>query len=193
MAKKQLNLPATPNLSGWNDVNSALKRMGELTIGIRELENKKTELISEITSKFDSDAAPLITEIKSLENSILQYCDSHKDEFIKERTKELSHGSISMRVSTSVKIISKAICLKVLKSMGMHDYIKVKEEPNKDMLKTLPDIDLAKLSCERKTVDNITIVPKIEEIIVEPIQKDSAPSPVKKNSLSSPSNQQEVK
>lgn len=164
MAKKQINPAPKKSLAGWDDVNSTLKRLGELSIGIRELENKKTELISEITAKFDADAAPLLSEIRSLEDSILQYCEEHKDEFIKERSKELSHGTISMRVSTSVKIISKAICLKVLKSMGMQDYIKVKEEPNKDMLKTLSDIDLAKLSCERKTVDNITISPKIEEI-----------------------------
>ncbi len=167
MAKKQINQAPKKSLAGWDDVNSTLKRLGELSIGIRDLENKKTELISEITAKFDADAAPLLSEIKSLEDSILQYCEEHKDEFIKERSKELSHGTISMRVSTSVKIISKAICLKVLKSMGMLDYIKVKEEPNKDMLKTLSDIDLAKLSCERKTVDNITISPKIEEINVE--------------------------
>lgn len=167
MTKKQISQALKKSLAGWDEVNSTLKRLGELTIGIRDLENKKTELISEITTKFDADAAPLLSEIKSLEDSILQYCEEHKDEFIKERTKELSHGTISMRVSTSVKIISKTICLKVLKTLGMQDYIKVKEEPNKDMLKTLSDIDLAKLSCERKTVDNITISPKIEEINVE--------------------------
>lgn len=75
------------------------------------------------------------------------------------------HGTISMRVSTSIRIISKAICLKVLKAMGMQNYIKTSENPNKDMLKTLSDLDLAKLSCERKTKDNVTIEPKIEEII----------------------------
>ena len=48
--------------------------------------------------------------------------------------------------------------------MGMHDFINVKETPNKDMLASLSDVELAKLSCEKKIVDNISIKPKIEEI-----------------------------
>lgn len=170
MAKKQLNTtPAAPALLSWEEVNLSLKRLGELTISKRSLENKKTELISEITAKFDADAAPLLAEMKQLEGSILDYATLHKDEFTKDRTKELSHGSISMRVSTSVKIISKAICLKALKALGLQDYILVKEEPNKEMLRALSDVDLAKIACEKKTTDNITITPRIEEINTEAV------------------------
>lgn len=170
MAKKQQNTaPAVPALQSWEEVNLSLKRLGELEIAKRELENKKTELISEITAKFDADAAPLLTEMKQIEGSILDYATLHKDEFTKDRTKELSHGSISMRVSTSVKIISKAICLKALKALGLQDYITVKEEPNKEMLRTLSDVELAKIACEKKTTDNISITPKIEEINTEAV------------------------
>ncbi len=169
MAKKQVkNAVPTVVLASWEEVNLSLKRLGELTVQKRELENQKTELVSEITAKFDANAAPLLSEIEELNSSIGEFATSHKDEFVKDRSKELSHGSISMRVSTSVKIISKAICLKVLKAMGMADFINVTEAPNKDMLKALSDIELAKLSCQRQTVDNITITPKIEEIIPNP-------------------------
>ncbi len=168
MAKKQLNnTPQSPELQSWEEVNLSLKRLGELEVAKRTLENKKTELVSDVTAKFDADAAPILTEMKQIEGSILDYATHHKDEFTKDRTKELSHGSISMRVSTSVKIISKTICIKALKALGLHDYINVKEEPNKDMLKTLSDIDLAKVSCEKKVTDNITITPRIEEINAE--------------------------
>lgn len=177
MAKKQQNLsPAPPELQSWEEVNLYLKRLGELEISKRELENKKTELVSEITAKFDADAAPLLTEMKLIESSILEFTTAHKDEFVRDRTKELSHGSISMRVSTSVKIISRAICLRALKGLGMLDFINVKEEPNKEMLKTLSDVDLAKVSCERKTVDNISITPKIEEINTEAVTSSSEES-----------------
>lgn len=170
MAKKQQNTATTvPALQSWEEVNLSLKRLGEITIAKRELENKKTELISEITAKFDADAAPLLAEMKQIEGSILDYATLHKDEFTKDRTKELSHGSISMRVSTSVKIISKAICLKALKALGLQDYITVKEEPNKEMLRTLSDVELAKIACEKKTTDNISITPKIEEINTEAV------------------------
>lgn len=170
MPKKQLNrTPATPDLASWEEVNASLKRLGELEISKRELENKKTELISQITAKFDADAAPLLLEMEQLNGSIMGFAEAHKDEFVKDRTKELSHGTISMRVSTAVKVISKAICLKALKGLGMLDFILVKEEPNKEMLKTLDDIQLAKVACEKKVVDNITITPKIEEITPLPV------------------------
>ncbi len=81
------------------------------------------------------------------------------------------HGTISMRVSTSIRIISKAICLKVLKAMGMQNYIKTSENPNKDMLKTLEETELAKVACKVNTKDNLTIEPYIEEIKPEGVQK----------------------
>lgn len=166
--KKKQTKPAAPELKNWDEVNSSLKRLAELTCQKRDLENKMTELVSEITAKFNTDAAPLLSEMEALESSISSYATAHKDEFTKERTKELPHGTISFRVSTSVKVISKAICLKALKALGMMDFINVKEEPNKDMLKTLDDIALAKVACEKKVVDNITISPKIEEISAMP-------------------------
>lgn len=164
--KKQIQNPSpkAPELASWEEVNTSLKRLAELEIGKRELENKKTELISQITVKFDADAAPLLLEMEQVNTSIMSFAEAHKDEFAKDRTKELSHGTISMRVSTAVKVISKAICLKALKGLGMLDYILVKEEPNKEMLKTLDDTQLAKVCCEKKVVDNITITPKIEAI-----------------------------
>ncbi|MDD3536184.1 MAG: host-nuclease inhibitor Gam family protein [Candidatus Cloacimonetes bacterium] len=157
--------PQTPTITSWEEANLALKSLGELSVQIRELENKKTELISDITAKFDADAAPILSDIKTITSEIESFATLRKDEFIEKRSKELSHGTISMRVSTSVKIISKAICIKVLKAMGMEDFIKTTENPNKDMLATLSDIQLAKLSCERKTTDKISIEPKIEQIL----------------------------
>jgi hypothetical protein len=46
----------------------------------------------------------------------------------------------------------------------MSDYIIIKEEPNKEMLKTLSDIELAKVASEFKVTDNISIEPYIEEL-----------------------------
>ncbi len=179
MAKKQETI-APVAISTWEEVNKHLKSLAELTVQKRELENKKTELIAEITAKFDSEAAPVLDEMKRIEDEILEYVTSHKDEFVKNRTKELSHGTISMRVSTSVKILSKAACLRALKALNMFDYIKVTENPNKEMLSVLSDVELAKVSCEKKTQDNITIAPKIEEILDSTVVSRSAPKGGKK-------------
>lgn len=79
-----------------------------------------------------------------------------------------------------VKILSKAACLRALKALNMFDYIKVTENPNKEMLSVLSDVELAKVSCEKKTQDNITIAPKIEEILDSTVAHRSAPKGGKK-------------
>ena len=55
MAKQLSN----PHLSNPNPGNKStiLKRLGELTVRKRTLENEKAELLSEITARFDAEAA----------------------------------------------------------------------------------------------------------------------------------------
>ncbi len=151
--------------AGWDDVNAALQQMASLTVDKRELENRKTEQIREITAGFDAKAAPILAELDSLEAAITAFVQQNKHEFAKVRTRVLSHGTISLRVSKSVKVLSKTACLKALESAGMQSFIIVKKEPNKEMLQDLTDTELARLSCERKVTDNITIEPRIEEIL----------------------------
>lgn len=155
-------------LKNWDEVNLALKSLANLTVAKRDLENQKTEQINALTARFDAISAPLLADISGLEEDITAYVLLHKDEFVESRTKDFSFGSISLRVSKSVKVISKAVCIKALKALGMTDFISVKEDPNKDMLKTLSDIELAKVACEFKVTDNISIEPYISELVPTP-------------------------
>lgn len=164
--------PSSPNLSSWEDVNYALKNLGKLTVAKRELENSITEQVNAITASFEAKTAPILSEIAELTQSIEAFVTEHKDEFTDTRTKEFSYGTISCRVSKAVKILSTAVCLKSLKAMGMTAYISVKETPNKDMLKTLSDTELAKVACEFKVTDNISIEPYIEELLPIPAAKE---------------------
>ena len=50
------------------------------------------------------------------------------------------------------------------RSLNMHEYIKVTKNPNKEMLSVLSDVELARVSCEKKVTDNITIAPKIGDL-----------------------------
>ncbi|HRY83102.1 MAG TPA: host-nuclease inhibitor Gam family protein [Candidatus Cloacimonadota bacterium] len=161
--KKEPTNPIT-SLKSWEEVNLALKSLADLTIQKRELENAITEEVNAITERHLQVSAPLIEAINKITADVEAYVLLHKEEFVTNRTKELSYGSISCRVSKAVKVISKQICLKALKALGMEAYINVKEEPNKDMLKTLSDVELAKVGCEFKVTDNVSIEPYLEEL-----------------------------
>ncbi len=160
---KKSDTPAT-SLKSWEEVNLALKALANLTIQKRELENSITEEVNSVMARHQAISAPVLDQIDHLQQDIEAYVLLHKDEFVKDRTKEFSYGTISCRVSRAVKVVSKQICLKALKSLGMDSYIIVKEEPNKEMLKTLSDIELAKVACEFKVTDNISIEPYLEEL-----------------------------
>ncbi|MDP3115072.1 MAG: host-nuclease inhibitor Gam family protein [Candidatus Cloacimonadaceae bacterium] len=148
----------------WEDVNLALKTLGERTVCKRELENRITEEVNAITAKYQAQTAAVIADIDAITSDIEKYVIEHKDEFAENRSKDFSYGSISCRVSKAVRIISKSVCLKALKALAMTEYIIVKEDPNKEMLKTLSDIELAKVACEFKVTDNISIEPYIEDL-----------------------------
>ncbi len=151
-------------LNNWDEVNLALRTLGNLTMRKRELENSLTEKKNAIQSEHDLVAKPVLDELTTVLKTIEGFVLEHKDEFVDSRTKEFSHGTISCRVSKSVRVHSKEVCLKALKASKMLDFINVKEDPNKDMLKTLTDIQLAKVGCSLTVKDNISIEPFIEEI-----------------------------
>ena len=157
------NLKET-TLKNWDDVNQALKDLGELTMTRRMLENSLTDEITKVKEAHAAEAKPVTDKIKLIEKDIELFVTDHKDEFAKKRSKEFPFGSISYRVSKSIKVLSVATCIKALKAMGMHDYINVKETPNKDMLLTLKETDLAKVACQPQFKDNLTIAPFIQEL-----------------------------
>ncbi len=155
---------STPILTSWDEVNLALRTLGNLTIRKRELENSLTEKKNAIQAEHDLVAKPVLDELTTVMKAIEAFVLDHKDEFVDSRTKEFSHGTISCRVSKSIRVLSKDVCLKALKAAKMQDFINVKEDPNKEMLKTLTDIQLAKVGCSLTVKDNISIEPFIEEI-----------------------------
>lgn len=148
-------------------MNLALKRLGELIMSRRNLENSLTDELNRVKEAHAEEAKPVIDAIKAIEMDIELFVNENKDQFAKKRSKEFTFGTISYRVSKSVKILSKDVCLKALKSLGLFDYITTKETPNKDMLLTLKETDLAKVACKLETKDNLTIEPLIEEIRAE--------------------------
>ncbi len=156
------NLPNP--LTSWDEVNLALRTLGDLTMRKRELENSLTEKKNAIQAEHDLVAKPVLDELTAVHKTIEAFVLEHKDEFVDSRTKEFSHGTISCRVSKSVRVLSKEVCLKALKAAKMMDFIKIKEDPNKDMLKTLTDVQLAKVGCSLTVKDNISIEPFLEEL-----------------------------
>lgn len=159
MAKKQES-----SYKSWEDVNLAIRRMGEIDIQVDKLQGEMTLKINEIKSKFDVKSQGLLAERKNIEKNITLYTDTCKDEFAKTRHKELTFGKVAYKVTTKLIIKSVEACLAALKALNMNDYIRIKEEPDKEAMAELDQITLAKVGASIKVEDKLRIEPNLEKL-----------------------------
>lgn len=160
MARKE----AVAEYTDWQDVDNALRRMGEIDIRLQDLEGSLTLRVNEIREEFDTKAEGLKAERKKLEHAVTAFVEARKEEFIKVRNRELTFGTIAYRLVTKVVIRSKAACLAALKALNLHAYIRITEEPDKEALSGLDAGTLAKVGAQLKTEDKLRIEPKLEKI-----------------------------
>ena len=156
------------NVNTWNEVDIALKRMGEIDIATAKTAGEATLKINEIKEKAKSENAGLDSERKHLEKIVTLFCESKKDEFAKKRSKEFNFGTVGFRTVKNVSIprdkAKLAALIKSLKSYGLSECIAYEEKPNKDKIAELADESIVKLGLKRTVKDSFRVVPKIEKI-----------------------------
>ena len=159
MAKKKES-----KYANWEDVNLAVRRMGEIDIQVDRLQGEMTLKVNEIKSKYDAKSQGLLAERKEIEKDITLFTDTCKDEFTKTRHKELTFGKVAYKVTSKILIKSKDACLAALKALKMSDYIRIKEEPDKEAMVNLDQITLAKVGASIKVEDKLRIEPNLETL-----------------------------
>lgn len=155
---------AVMHYKNWEDVDQGLRRLGEIDIQVEKLEGEMTLRINELKAQFETKASGLKAERKQVEDAISQYATEHKDEFTKDRTRSLAFGTISFRIVKSIRITGVKACLAAMKALGLGDYIRTKEQPDKEAMTALDDNTLAKVNAKRQITDKIRIEPNMERI-----------------------------
>lgn len=158
-------------IESFSDIDMALKRVCELTVGIEKINGEVTLECNRIKEARKNEIERLDNEKKFIEQQITLFCEDNKHEFADKRSKEFTFGEIGYRISKSVstpKIKTKLeALLNAIKAYGLgKECITYEEKPNKDALAELDDADLAKLGLKRVVKDNFRIVPKIENLEV---------------------------
>ena len=101
------------------------------------------------------------------------FCTTFKDDFQVSRSKQLNHGKLGWRRSTSIKITQKSknkegtlsLIKKLFPPTLRNLCLTLKESPNKDALHKLTDEQLAKVGAQRIVT---------EDFFVEPISVQAA-------------------
>lgn len=163
MAKKTESI-----YKSWEDVNSALKKLGELNILKQKLEGEQTEKINEIKAKTLEKAGAIKTQIAEIEKNIERFAMQNKSEFLKTRNKKLTFGIVSFRLVKSVVCTCKEEAIKALKALNLDFCIRSKEEIDKDeCLKFAEDGErtLLKAGISIKSEDKVKIDPDYVKIV----------------------------
>lgn len=144
--------PQRSTLRGWDDVDSALRQYGELSMQIEALEAEYTRRINQLREELQAKTAPLVQTREQLAKEMEQFVRDHWDE-LNGRSRVLTYGEVGLRRATSIVIRKVAETLAALKERGLHHCIIVKETPNKDVMAQLTDEELKAVGARRKVED----------------------------------------
>ena len=144
-----------PELKSWDDVNKALKEIGECEIGIETLEADMNREINDAKAKAEKLGNPLKTAISVLEAQIKAFVEENKDD-MEGRSKEMNFGTVGFRKSTRISYSTKKTdeILEKLKKYNMLNCINVKESINKEALILYPVKEINKVGAKKIEEDN---------------------------------------
>lgn len=162
MAKKKESI-----FKNWDEVDAAIKKLGELEIEKQKLEGEQTIKTNEIISSYKNKCANIANKIKETKTEIERFCAQNKDIFVNKRNKKLSFGTVSYRISEKVKIFSISTTIKALKSLNCDWCLRIKEEIDKDEVKKLSPSTLAKIGVTVEKKDSLCIEPNMIKIVAE--------------------------
>lgn len=148
-------------LSTWNEVDTALHKLGDLQRKVQAINLEYAPKLNHIKAAQAAQLDPLQTQIQELEEQIRTYCVANKAEFAEKRSKTLTHGSISARLTEKFDFPKTKEALKDLiqnlKNIGRDDCITLEETPDKAKIKQLDQDTHAKLGLKLEKTDNFTI------------------------------------
>ena len=138
-------------IKSTEEADTVLARIAAHKRRIELIDLSAAEEIDEVKARAAAEAEPIKQEIAGLEQSLLRYADYARDELFRGRKSlQLTFGTIGYRLSTKLKTLPKWTFERVLTTLrdtGMREYIRVKEEVDKEKLKGLAPETLAGIGC----------------------------------------------
>ena len=162
MAKKKES-----TLQSWDEVDAQLRKLGELQIKKTKLEGILQTKINELKSNYTEESSIIANEAKQIETEITRFCDAHKDEFLNKRNKKLNFGVIAYRVTEKVVFSSVDAVIKSIKTLNLDYVLRIKEEVDKEKIKSLDKLTLAKIGVKIDNKDKLSIEPDIIKLAAE--------------------------
>lgn len=138
-------------LNSWEDADKALAEIAMLNRSIQTLDTAQNEAIDRIKAQTKEKAAPHISRKEVLEEALKVFCDSRRSEFMDAKTKRLLFGSVGYRLTSRVVVKKVGDTMAALRDLGLTQFIRIKEELDKEGLRTLDSETLANVGASVRT------------------------------------------
>jgi len=165
--------PNIQKLNSLEEVDDSLREIGECESELAKIDMAADKKIAAIKAKAADDGEPLRKRIAELSGMIGAYAQYNRaDLFQDKKTIELKFGIFGFRKSTSISV--RKTTVELLKKLGLTAYIRIKEEPNKDLMSELDDERLKEVDAVRKVKDDFFCETKKEEVNGELVRNQVA-------------------
>lgn len=155
--------PQGGKIESLEDVNMALRDIGLAQRELNTIDTDANKSIAEIRTEAAKSGEKLRKRIAETSARIQSYADYNKDDLFKDRKSiELNFGLFGYRKSTRISV--KKTTIGLLKKLHLDQYIRVKEEPDKDLMAGLDDESLVQVDAVRKVTDDFFCEPKTDEV-----------------------------
>ena len=162
MSETRKRIPAPQQIKDLAEANSALSEIGKLHLKLEAIDGKASERIGEIKEKAAKDGEEARNRIQELDSALALFAEYNKAELFKDKkTVPLSYGNIGFRLSTKVSV--KKTTLELLKKLFPNG-LRIKEEINKDELKTWDDSQLKQVDAAKVEEDTFFYEVNREEV-----------------------------
>lgn len=153
MAKQKPQTEQKTTIRDWTEADAVLAEIAKVDQSLKKAEGEMNLKINDIQSKFQPSIDEFNAEKLKLERNLQLFCEERRDEFDKQKTKELSYGLVAFRLSTgALKTLKKwtwgSVEAFIGKSKKYQQYLIVKTSIDKNGLKAdLDEKELAKIGC----------------------------------------------
>lgn len=151
-----------------DEVELAIKQLGDLQREIESVSIEQNNRIAQITEEFAPAIANLQEKIKPMQQAIQTWCESNRDELTnngKSKTANFNTGEVQWRQrppSVSVRGVSSVI--ENIKTLNLFKFLRIKEEINKEAMLNEPEL--------AGTIAGITIKKGVEDFVITPFEQE---------------------
>ncbi|HOT73758.1 MAG TPA: host-nuclease inhibitor Gam family protein [Anaerohalosphaeraceae bacterium] len=157
---KRIKADSLIAIQSWEEADKLLAILGTELAFIEQQEAEADRIIQGAKEELLYRVRPAQERIEKIVRSLEAFCTARKEDFGKNKSRQLNFGTLGWRKSTSLAL-SKNTLEKIKEVFGpqAQAYLRIKETPDKDALAKLSDEQLRAIAARRVVRDDFFAEP----------------------------------